>query len=171
MDGKRALVGRVLAACQGVAILAWALLGPAGVGLGAYRIWDVIHLRQVGVRAHAVVLSTSSDTQDDGTDYFAKVRYPVGAVEHTAQVTGDQGMRAGDSVKIVYDPARPDHAKATSDLHIWSLIGPGVLITTGLRWTYGLLADVRSCTAATWKLRRKSGARRGGQPGVGTCLR
>jgi hypothetical protein len=101
---------------------------------------EAIHLRESGVHANGVALSTRSETSTSydsdthttttTTDYYTTIQYTVDDKRYVEEISGSYAK--GKRVDIVYDPEHPETVAPKSDVGIVGLIVHFALLAFGL---------------------------------------
>ena len=101
---------------------------------------QAIHLRESGVHANGVALSTRSETSTSydsdthmsttTTDYYTTIQYTVGDKQYVEEISGTHAK--GKRVEIVYDPGHPETVAPEPDVGVGRLIVDFVLLAFGL---------------------------------------
>lgn len=101
---------------------------------------EAVHLRESGVHANGVALSTRSETSTSydsnthttstTTDYYTTIQYTVGDKRYVEEISGSYAK--GKRVDIVYDPEHPETLAAESDVGIVGLTVRFVFLAFGL---------------------------------------
>ena len=109
-----------------------ALLGLIGLGLALYGGWlliDAVRFAAVAEPATGTVVSvetvTTQATGNEGISFIPTIRFETGdgAVHEAGSHISSTGydFRAGETVEVLYDPARPDEVRIGGPFSLWAL--------------------------------------------------